>query len=67
MTFDYNFFIKDVNDAFMKHCGTQRYGQFMANYLSENYSYLEIPIDIDPFYDNSKIPDLMRYLNSISQ
>jgi hypothetical protein len=66
MMFDFNVFIKNVYEGFMRNNDNQRYGQYMVNYLSANHPDIVIPEEIDPFYDNKKIPDLMNYLNSIS-
>jgi hypothetical protein len=59
-------FMHNANQEFIKHLEHQRYGQFLMNYLYEKYPEIEIPSEIDPFYDNSKIPDLIKYLHSIS-
>jgi hypothetical protein len=67
MTFDYNTFIKNVYEGFVSHQGDQRYGQYMMNYLYQVAPEIEVPLDIDPFYDNSKVPDLMNYLHSLHQ
>jgi ABC-type enterochelin transport system ATPase subunit len=64
--FNYDQFMYNMNVEFLAHSGTQRYGQFMVNYLCQTHPYIEIPEHLDPFYDNKKAPELMRYLQSIS-
>jgi hypothetical protein len=63
MKFDY--FIHDANRAFMEHQGNQRYGQFLMNYLHQKHPEIKISDEIDPFYDNLKVPSFLRYIHSV--
>lgn len=67
MKFDYDQFMYEVNRGFLSQKSEdQRYGQFIMNYLSKHYSDIQVPEVIDPFYDNSKVPNLMNYLYTVS-
>lgn len=65
--FDFNQFIENVTHQFMKHDGSQRYGQFLMNYMAKNHPEIEIPEECDCFYDNNKAPMLLGHLDSLSR
>jgi len=66
MTFDFNAYIDAANNKFLKEQHHQRYGQFLMNYLHQINPEIVIPENVDPFYDNNKVPDFFHYLWSIS-
>lgn len=66
MTFDFNVYIDAANKKFLKEQHQQRYGQFLMNYLHQTNPEIVIPENVDPFYDNGKVPDFLNYLWSIS-
>lgn len=67
--FDYDEFIHEANRAFMKHSENVRYGQFLMNYLFDNHPeiYSRIPQNIDPFYDNSKCGEFLKFIANLSE
>ena len=67
MQFNFDSFMHDANKAFMEHVGDQRYGQFMMNYLHRKHPDIEVPYDIDPFYDNSRMGHFLVFLESLSK
>lgn len=46
-----------------------RHGQYLMNWLCDNYKevYEKIPFELDPFYDDLKIPKFLDYLKTISE
>lgn len=60
---NFDVLMHDINTEFLNHSGTQRYGQFMMNYLNQHHSEIQIPSECDCFYDNSKVPTLINYLH----
>ena len=63
MSFNYDRFIHDVNESFITHVGDLRYGQYLMNELSNQYSEVSIPEEYDCFYDNRKVPMFLRYIS----
>lgn len=66
MIFDFNDFIHEAIHSFMKCPDNVRYGQFLVNFLHQKYPDIELPLEIDPYYENSKIPDFLNYIHSLS-
>jgi len=66
--FDYDEFMHKANTQFLLHEGDQRYGQFLMNYLRDNHSeiYHQVPEDIDPFYNNDKCGEFLKFLANLS-
>ncbi len=64
--FNYDFYMHDAMQSFMSHSGNQRYGQFLVNYLHQRHPDIVIPQEVDPFFDNSKVPDFLNYLATIT-
>jgi hypothetical protein len=68
MNFDFNVFIQEANQAFMKHEGNLRYGQFLYNFLWDKHPqiYNKITEELDCFYDDKKVPEFLRFLSSVT-
>lgn len=68
MNFDYNSFYKEAHNQFLKGNHTERYGQFLMNYLSDNHPgvFIGMPEECDCFFNNTKVPALLRYLITLS-
>lgn len=62
--FNYDRFISHVNHTFLKIKDDVRYGQYIMMTLSEQFPEIanSIPTEIDPYYDNNKIPMLLGFL-----
>jgi len=60
--FNYDQFITEMTSAFLQHKESQRYGQFMMNYLYRYYPDIVIPEHCDCFYDNNKSASLLVHL-----
>ena len=68
MNFDYNNFITNVNREWVCCDETQRYGQFLMNYLCSYNGdvYDSVPEELDPFYDNSRVYAFLGYLAGLN-
>ena len=66
--FDYDDFIHNVNTSFISHSGTQRYGQFLMNSLYEKHPdiYSQVPENLDPFYDNNRCGEFLKFIANLS-
>jgi len=65
--FNYDQFISEMNQDFLQHRESQRYGQFMMNYLYRYYPEITIPEEYDCFYDNNKCAPLLVFLSNINR
>jgi len=64
--FDYDEFMHYANSAFLLHSENLRYGQFLMNYLTENYPDIVVPDESDCFYDNNKVTNFLGFISSYS-
>ena len=65
-TFDYDEFMHRANGAYMHHQEDQRYGQFLMNYLTQHHPDVNVPEDVDCFYNNDKVTNFMIFLCKLS-
>ena len=62
--FNPDLFIHKANAEF-KCSNGQRYGQFLMNYLAQNYPNIMVPEEADCFYDDKKVKDFLHYIYSM--
>lgn len=62
--FNYDRFISLVNHSFIKLNEDLRYGQYIMIALDKQFPEIaqSVPEEINPFYDNNKIPMLLGFL-----
>lgn len=65
-TFDYDDFMHDANAAYIYHPEHQRYGQFLMNYLTQHHPDVNVPDEVDCFYNNDKVTNFMIFLCKLS-
>ena len=66
--FDFNLFIHQANVSYfnLDFNDSQRYGQFLMNYISQNHPDIVVPENANCFYDNGKVPRFLRFLHSLT-
>jgi len=64
--FDSDDFMHYANVGFLTHSENLRYGQYLMNELSNQYPGIQVPDEYDCFYDNSKVPQFLRYILSLN-
>lgn len=63
--FDVDQFMSDANAAFLYSDGTQRYGQFLMNYLYEKHPEIQVPPESDCFYDDKLVKKFLTFIYSL--
>ncbi len=64
MTFCPDLFMSDANSAYLYSDGSERYGQFLINYLKKRFPDIEVPEYADCFYDNNKVKEFLSFIYS---
>lgn len=63
--FDGDKFMIDANAAYFYSDGSQRYGQFLMNYLTKHHPEIVVPESADCFYDGNKVKDFLKFIYSL--
>jgi len=64
--FNFNEFVNSVYTGYLNEPYNQRYGQYIMNTLARNYPSIQVPQEIDCYYNNDLIPDVLNYLSNLN-
>ena len=59
-------FLKDAYSAWLAHKGGLRYGQFLSGQLKDENPSIIIPVEVDCFYDDTKLSEFLSFIYSCS-
>lgn len=65
--FNYDKFLQDATRSYYEEKHSQRYGQYLMNYVSKKHPGVYVEIKYDCYYDDEKVPFLLDYLYRLSQ
>lgn len=65
MSFSPDLFMSGANSAYLYSDGSQRYGQFLMNYLQQKHPDIKVPDSADCFHDDKNVKKFLHFIYSL--